>query len=541
MKKFVGFYYRCSFKVLLCAVLSLIALTVLSSSAFAQCTQYTPCTYGDYKYMVSNGTVTITQYIGAGGNVVVPSNINSMPVVGIDGYYEIDNYGYWYYGAFEGRNNVTSITIPNSVTSIGNKAFTYCSSLASIIVAANNTAYSSQDGVLYNKTMTMLIQYPGGKSGGFTIPDSVTTVGYQAFSGCSRLTSVTIPDSVTNIWKEAFYGCSGLTSVTIGNSVTSIGDYAFYDCSGLTSVTIGNSVTSIGNYVFEYCTSLTSVTIPASVTSIGGISFYYCSSLTSIVVDTGNTVYSSQDGVLYNKAKTVLIQCPGGKSGGLTIPDSVTSIGYNAFFYCSGLTSVTIGNSVTSIAMQAFYNCRSLTNVTIPASVTSIGSSAFAYCRGLTTAYFNGNAPSMGQAVFSVCASNFSICYTEGSTGFTTPKWNGYPAAVCGATLIELASFTATPEAGKVILQWSTETEIDNAGFNLYRSESENGENTQINTSLIPAQGSPTQGASYEFVDTNVQNRKTYYYRLEDIDLNGNSTMHGPVSATPRLIYGIGK
>ena len=108
-------------------------------------------------------------------------------------------------------------------------------------------------------------------------------------------------------------------------------------------------------------------------------------------------------------------------------------------------------------------------------------------------------------------------------------------------TLVELSSFTATPKAGKVLLQWTTEAEISNAGFNLYRSTTENGEYIKINDSLIPAQGSSTQGASYEFVDTNVQNRKTYYYKLEDIDLNGKSTMHGPVSAMPRLNYGVGK
>jgi hypothetical protein len=109
------------------------------------------------------------------------------------------------------------------------------------------------------------------------------------------------------------------------------------------------------------------------------------------------------------------------------------------------------------------------------------------------------------------------------------------------ATLINLSSFTATPKAGEIILEWSTESEIDNAGFNIYRAESVDGNYTKINTSLIPAQGSSTQGASYEFTDTNLQNRKTYYYKLEDIDLNGTSTMHGPVSATPRLIYGLGK
>jgi hypothetical protein len=110
---------------------------------------------------------------------------------------------------------------------------------------------------------------------------------------------------------------------------------------------------------------------------------------------------------------------------------------------------------------------------------------------------------------------------------------------VCGATLIELSSFTATPKINKVVLQWTTESEVDNAGFNLYRSVSEDGEYLKINESLIPAQGSSTQGASYEFVDRGLQNRKTYYYKLEDIDLKGTSTMHGPVSATPRWIFGI--
>jgi hypothetical protein len=110
-----------------------------------------------------------------------------------------------------------------------------------------------------------------------------------------------------------------------------------------------------------------------------------------------------------------------------------------------------------------------------------------------------------------------------------------------GSTLISIASIDAKPFSGGVSIQWSTESEIDNAGFNIYRATSENGDYEKINSSLISANGSSTQGSSYEFTDNNVQNRKTYYYKLEDIDLNGNSTMHGPVSATPRLIYGIGK
>jgi hypothetical protein len=107
-------------------------------------------------------------------------------------------------------------------------------------------------------------------------------------------------------------------------------------------------------------------------------------------------------------------------------------------------------------------------------------------------------------------------------------------------TVINLSSFTATPKAGKVIIQWNTETETDNGGFNIYRAESENGQYVKITTAMIPAKGSATQGASYEFIDTNVQNRKIYYYELEDIDLNGKSTMHDSVSAMPRWIYGGG-
>ena len=258
-----------------------------------------------------------------------------------------------------------SVTIPEkftyegmeySVTSIGNNAFNGCTGLTSV-----------------------------------TIGNSVTSIGSGAFSGCSGLTSLTIPNSVTTIGSSAFSGCSGLTSVIIPNSVTSIGGWAFDGCSGLTSLVISdlaawlnvslgndssnplknsnahhlflndneitdlvipNSVTNIKKYAFEGCSSLTSVTIPNSVTTIGERAFYGCSGLTSV-----------------------------------TIGNSVTSIGEGAFAYCSSLTSVTIPNSVTSIGYAAFDVCSGLTSVTIPNSVTSIGNIAFALCSGLTEIY----------------------------------------------------------------------------------------------------------------------------------------------------------
>ena len=192
----------------------------------------------------------------------------------------------------------------------------------------------------------------------------LTSIGDNAFAGCSKLASVNIPNSVTSIGDEAFRGCTGLTSVTIGNSVTSIGNSAFIYCSSLTSITIPNSVTSIGNSAFWSC-SLTSITIPNSVTSIGGYVFYFCSSLTSVTIP--NSVTSIGGGAFYGCSSLTSI----------TIPNSVTSIGRDAFSGCSSLTSITIPNSVTSIGEGAFRGCSSLTSVTIPNSVTSIGERAF--------------------------------------------------------------------------------------------------------------------------------------------------------------------
>ena len=191
---------------------------------------------------------------------------------------------------------------------------------------------------------------------------TVTSIGDDAFSYCSSLESVTIPNSVTSIGDWAFHYCSSLESVTIPNSVTSIGDEAFSYCSSLASVTIPNSVTFIGDYAFSDCSSLESVTIPNSVTSIGCSPFSGCSKLKNIDVYPENANYSSIDGILYNKDVTKLICCPGAKIS-VTIPNSVTSIGDEAFYGCSSLESVTIPNSVTSIGDDAFYDCNDLKTI----------------------------------------------------------------------------------------------------------------------------------------------------------------------------------
>ena len=380
-------------------------------------------TYGDLEYSVlDDGTVEITDYNGSAKTVDIPEKINGKSVTSIgdcafryctslksitipNSVMEIGS------SAFSGCSSLTSITIPNSVTNIGDSTFWGCSSLTAIYVAVDNKNYTSVNGVLFNKDKTALICYPAGKTDkSYNITNSVTSIGDYAFNGCSSLTSVTIPNSVTEIGGSAFVGCASLKSITMPNSVTSIGDMVFYKCSSLTSITIPDSVTSIGSSAFSDCSKLRSITIPNSVTSIGAWAFNGCTGLTAINVAMENQNYVSPDGVLYNKDKTTIICYPAGKKGNnYKIPDGVTEIGSIAFSRCSSLTSVTIPNSVTSIGSGAFNGCTSLTRVTIPKSVTKIGWNAFSDCTSLTSITIPNSVISIDWYAFRGCTSLKSI------------------------------------------------------------------------------------------------------------------------------------
>ena len=264
------------------------------------------------------------------------------------------------------------IKISDGVKSIGDNAFWRCTSLTSVTIPDQITIIEDR----------IFMECTGLKS--ITLPNSITSIGNGAFWDCRYLKNITIPNSVINIDDIAFEYCRNLQSITIPYSVKSIGDSAFRYCYGLTSITISNSVTNIGDSAFEYCESLESITIPDSVTSIGAGAFNGCKILTSITVDKNNSTYSSVDGVLFNKSKDTLIACPNVKADNYQIPNSVTSIGADAFARCTSLKSITIPNSVINIGNDAFYYCDSLKNITIPDSVVSIGSWAFAGCDNLT-------------------------------------------------------------------------------------------------------------------------------------------------------------
>ena len=468
-----------------------LALTVVLPTVWAYDFSATSPSGHTLYYEIISGTTNVgVVRPGAGenynnyvsGNMVIPDavthngttyNVTELrPILGSSSYY---------YGSFESCSGLTSVTIPNSITSFGEYAFAYCSGLTSVTIPnsvttiGNNAfgcsgltsvtipnsvttigndafrfvkniiyngtatgspwgALSSQnnfveDGFVYfDNTKTTLLAYIGSDTN-VIIPNSVTTIGYGAFYGCVDLTSVTIPNSVDAIHDCTFQYCTGLTSVTIPNSVTYIGDIdtadihfthdgAFYGCTALTSITIPNSVTYIGDYTFYGCTGLTSVTLPDYIDYIGGY---------------GNCYIGSY----------AFYGCSGLTS--VTIPDYIGDydiyygIGSYAFQGCTGLTSVTIPNRVKAIGYYAFQGCSGLTSVTIPNSVTNISGYAFQGCSGLTSVTIPNRVITIGNYAFQGCSGLTSVTIGERA-------WEIQEGAFYGCNnLYEVVSLRASP------------------------------------------------------------------------------------------------
>lgn len=395
----------------------------------------------DYLKYTKNedNTITITNCLPDAVKINISKEIDGLPVTTIG-----EN-------AFSGCGGLTSVTIPDSVTSIEDYAFSSCP-LTSVIIpnSVTNLGIGVFSGCSDIKTAV--------------IGNGVTNISELTFSGCGGLTSITIPDGVTAIGGQAFYDCSSLTSVTLPDSVTSIGNSAFSGCSGLTDIQIGNSVTSIGDSAFSGCSNLTNITIPDSVTNIGGDAFGGCSGLKDVYITnmatwcniefgnaSSNPMYYADKLYVNNKLLT-----------NLEIPDSVTSIGNYAFYGCSGLTNITIGNSVTSIDENAFQNCSNLDSVylsdlaaylniefgneysnpmcyanklyinnkrirsvEIPDGVTKIPACAFCGCDGVTNITIPDSVTSIGDRAFEGCSSITSIAVPDNVMSIGKGAFNG--------------------------------------------------------------------------------------------------------------------
>ena len=323
------------------------------------------------------------------GKIVIPESITCD-----DKIYTVTSIGEY---AFNSCAELTNITIPKSVTSINAEAFLGCENLKIVI---NFSELQISKGSTENGCVGYYadrIINADGQIGDFLFKNSVLTgyignekdlelpedyngdsysIGNQAFSGCTELTSVTIPNYfVRSIGTKAFYGCTGLTNVSIGRYVNSIGELAFGNCTGLTNVSIGWSVKSIGSRAFYGCTSLTSIAIPYSVTKIESSTFNNCTSLTSI--DLPNSVTNIGIAAFFGCTSLTSI----------VIPNSVTDIEVLAFGGCTGLTTAIIGNSVTSIKGLTFNDCTSLASITIGNSVESIRKDVFRNCSNLSEVY----------------------------------------------------------------------------------------------------------------------------------------------------------
>ena len=421
------------------------SVTSIGSGAFYNCSLITSISIPESVRSIGGSAFEGTGYYNdksnwENGNVLYIDNCLMDANTSMSGEYTIkDGTRLLAGGAFYNCYKLTSITIPESVTSIGSRAFHLCTSLTSLVWNAINCEdlnYDNNNYLFYSgyitsftfgdnvehipaylcKNMNNLLS--------ITIPNSVTSIGKGAFFGCSSLSSITIPNSVTSIGEYAFYDCSSLASVIIGNSVKSIGNDAFYNCSFLTTITIPNSVTSIGNYVFSSCSSLTSVTIPNNVTSIGEYAFYNCSSLTSITL-TAPTMEAFCHGTANQLIDLEIyrnIQIDGNEVTEIVIPESVDSIQSKAFYMCN-ISSVEISDGVTSIGKNAFTDCPSLTSITIPNSVTSIGIGAFSYCTALTSFSVPKSVSKIEEYTFYNCS---SLSFIDISNSVTSISPNAF-------------------------------------------------------------------------------------------------------------------
>jgi len=480
-------------------------------------------TYGDFTYSAEyvNSVVvaTITGYTGPGGNVIIPDSINGWPVKAIKAF------------AFEYQDTITSVSISTNVTSIGPFAFAHCSQMGDVYlseyvtgigpaafadcpgmtainVSSQNPGYSCRDGVLFDKSVMRLVEYPGGAMADYSVPDGVAAIGEAAFYYCNNLSIINFPSSLRTVGANSFFMCSSLAHLEFPAGLTNVDSWAFNSCFSLTNLTLPDSVTQLGVWLIAYSPNLTSMTIPAGVTSLAGV--LRASSLEHVVIPSGVTNVSS-----------AFIGC--GYLQSVALPDSVTDVGFQAFYKCPALTNVIFGNHVTSIGQDAFSSCTALsqivlpgsltnlvedtfggcyalTNIIIPLNVSHLGYGVFYGCNHLAGVYFCGNAPTnnLGTDIFT-SAMNAVVYYLPGTTGWSntfagrpTALWN--PRAQAGGMLANCFGFTLTGTASIPIVIEAT-TNLNGSGWTTMRS------------------CTLTNGAIY-FSDPDTTNHPARFYRI---------------------------
>lgn len=409
--------------------------------------------YTDESYFEFNNG-TIEKYIGPDSEVDIPPTIGGVKVTGI-GSRAFEDCAHVtkiempetitmiYSRAFKGCTSLSNISLHEGITYIGNYSFENCTSLIKITIPS--TATDAASGWFTGCTRLNTVVLAEGTKGinrglqygpfkYIQIPASVTTINYNAFDGCSNLTSITIPKSVTYIGNYAFRQCSKLSVITIPGNVTSIGNYAFQGCTELKQVTLNEGLKTIGNYLFYGCKALRSIVIPDSVISMGTSVFSDCSNLEEVTIGGGiqfinNGFFSGCTSIkkvilsegITEIRRAAFYQCSGLES--IIIPDSVTYIGNEAFYDCSNLKHAEFGSGLETIGYRAFYKCTSLDSIKIPDGVTYIGDSAFYSCTNLKQVEFGSALNTIAGNAFAYCTKLESITIpdtvtTIGSSAF---------------------------------------------------------------------------------------------------------------------------
>ena len=437
-----------SISLLLSILMIITSLPMMAVSSFAA-----DEAASDFEYNIfTENLIEITSYKGSATDLTIPSKIDGYTVAGLGD------------GAFEGCTSLVSVKIPDTVEYINFNVFCGCSALKSIEVDANNSEYSSENGVLFNKNKDTIVAYPMGKEDtSYVVPDGVLEIGMSAFHSCSKLTNVKLPDGVEIIDDFAFAFCYGLESIIVPDSVRYLGDAAFLFCIKLESVTLGNGIAYIGNTVFSYsafynnesnwendglyigkyllnvsenvgevfwvkggteviadcafssCEKLVSVMLPETITSIGETLFYECPLIENIVVNGNGGVYSSEYGVLY-KGNSLAVYPQGKADVKFNIPAGTDSICDYAFLGNQNLKNVILPDSVKAIGNGAFSGCSALASVTIGENVKSIGIYAFFNCLSLKSIKLSDTTTEIGDSAFGYYYENDTFKTVDGFT-----------------------------------------------------------------------------------------------------------------------------